>query len=41
MARTMLDKYGTHDTFWGEAAHTAINILNKAHVCVNSDKKSL
>jgi hypothetical protein len=38
MARAMLDDSGTPDTFWGEAAHTAANILNKAHVRVNSDK---
>jgi hypothetical protein len=38
MARAMLDDSGTPDTFWGEAAHTATNILNKAHVRVNSDK---
>ena len=34
----MLDKSGTPDTFWEEAAHTTVNILNKAHVRVNSDK---
>ena len=38
MARAMLDESRTHDTFWGEATHTAVNILNKDHVCVNSDK---
>ena len=38
MARAMLDDFGTPDTFWGEAAHTEANILNKAHVRVNSDK---
>ena len=38
MARAMLDDSGTPDMFWGEAAHTAANILNKAHVRVNSDK---
>ena len=38
MARAMLDEFGTPDTFRGEAAHTAVNILNKAHVRVNSDK---
>ena len=38
MARAMLDDSGTPDTFWGEAAHTAVNILNKAHVRVKSDK---
>ena len=34
----MLDESGTPDTFWGEAEHTVVNILNKAHVQVNSDK---
>ena len=38
MARVMLDDSGTPDTFWGEEAHTAVNIINKAHVRVNSDK---
>ena len=38
MAQAMLDESGTLDTFWGEAAHTAVNILNKAHARVNSDK---
>ena len=38
MTRAMLDDSGTLDTFWGEATHTAVNILNKAHVHVNSDK---
>lgn len=38
MAHSMLDEFGTPETFWGEAAHTAVNILNKPHVRVNSDK---
>ena len=38
MARAMLDDSGTPDTFLGEATHTTVNILNKAHVRVNSDK---
>lgn len=38
MARVMLDEFGTPDTLWGEASHTTTNILNKAHVHVNSDK---
>ena len=38
MARAMFDDSGTPDMFWSEAAHTAVNILNKAHVRVNSDK---
>ena len=38
MARAMLDDFVTPDIYWGEAAHAAVNILNKAHVRVNSDK---
>ena len=38
MARAMLDESGTPETFQGEISHTTINILNKAHVHVNSDK---
>ena len=38
MARVMLDEFGNLDTFWGELAHTTVNILKKAHVHVNSDK---
>ena len=38
MARAMLDDSKTPETFWGEATHTTVNILNKAHVRVNSDK---
>ena len=38
MARAMLDESRTSDTFLGEAAHTVVNILNKAHVHVNSDQ---
>ena len=37
ITRAMLDEFGTLDTFWGEVAHTAVNILNKAYVRVNSD----
>ena len=32
----MLDEYGTPATFWGEAALTAMTILNKANVQVNN-----
>ena len=32
MARAMIDDSRTPDTFLGEAAHTTVNILNKAHV---------
>ena len=38
MAQAMLDEYRTPNTFWGEVAHTAINILNKSHVHVNNDQ---
>ena len=34
----MPDEFGTSNTFWGEAAHTVVNIINKDHVHVNSDK---
>jgi transposase InsO family protein len=36
MARAMLDESGTPATFWGEAAHAAVVILNKTNVRVNS-----
>ena len=38
MAQAMLDESENPDTFWGEATHSVVNILNKAHVQVNSDK---
>ena len=38
MARDMIDDFVTPHTYWGEATLTAANILNKAHVRVNSDK---
>jgi len=38
MRRGMLDETGVTHTFWGEAVQTVIDILNKAHVWVNSDK---
>ena len=34
----MLNESGTHATFWGEAAFTAMTILNKDNVQVNSDQ---
>lgn len=34
----MLDEFITSATFWGEATHTTVNILNKARVRVDSDK---
>ena len=36
MARAMLDESGTPPTFWGEAAHAAVIILNKTNVQVNN-----
>eukprot|EP00253_Pinus_taeda_P011666 PITA_11666 len=36
MARAMLDESGTPATFWGEAAHATIVILNKTNVRVNN-----
>eukprot|EP00253_Pinus_taeda_P003625 PITA_03625 len=36
MARAMLDESGTPATFWGEAAHAVVVILNKTNVRVNS-----
>ena len=36
MARAMLDESGTPTTFWGEAAFTAVVILNKTNVQVNN-----
>lgn len=38
MACAMLDESGTPHTLWGEATHTTMNILNKAHIWVNNDK---
>eukprot|EP00253_Pinus_taeda_P010071 PITA_10071 len=38
MARAMLDDSGTPNTFWGEATHILVNIINKSHVHVNSDQ---
>jgi len=38
MVHAMLNDFGTPDTFWGEGVHTALNILTKAHVHVNSYK---
>src|ERR1700721_167985 len=36
MAHAMLDESGTLATFWGEAAHAVVVILNKTNVRVNS-----
>lgn len=32
MARAMFDESRTPDTFWGEVAHTAVNVINNAYV---------
>ena len=32
MAQSMLDECRTPNSFWGEASHTLVNILKKAHV---------
>lgn len=34
----MLDEFGTLATFWGEAAFTAVTILNKTNVRVNNNQ---
>lgn len=38
MACAMLDGVETRHTFWGEASHSMVNIINKSHIHVNSDK---
>jgi transposase InsO family protein len=38
MAMTMLDESKVPKTFWGEVVQTVVNILNKVHIRVNSDK---
>ena len=38
MAKAMLDESEVPKTFWGEVVQTIINILNKVHIRVNSDK---
>lgn len=38
VAHAMLDESETPRTFWGEAEHTKVKILNKSHICVNNDK---
>lgn len=38
MTRATLDEFGKPHTLWGEESDTTINILNKTHILVNSDK---
>ena len=38
MAKAMLDESEVPITFWGEFVQTILNILNKVHIRVNSDK---
>jgi hypothetical protein len=38
MVKAMLDESEVPKTFWGEVVQTIVNILNKAHIRVNSDK---
>ena len=38
MARSMMNERNISQTFWVEAIHTAVHILNKAHLRPNSDK---
>jgi hypothetical protein len=38
MARAMMSERDFSQTFWVEAIHTTVHILNKAHLRLNSDK---
>ena len=38
MARAMMQESNITQTFWAEVVHTAVHILNKAHLRPNSDK---
>ena len=38
MARSMMNEKNIAQTYWVEAIHTAIDILNKSHLRPNSDK---
>ena len=38
MARSMMKDKNISQAFWVEAIHTAVHILNKAHLRPNSDK---
>jgi hypothetical protein len=38
MARSMMNERNIPQTYWVEAIHTAVHILNKAHLMPHSDK---
>ena len=38
MARSMMNEINISQTFWVEAIHIYVHILNKAHLRPNSDK---
>ena len=38
MARSMMNERNIPQTYWVEAIHTAVHILNKAHLRPHSDK---
>jgi hypothetical protein len=38
MARDMMSERDISQTFWVEVVHTAVHILNKAHIRLNGDK---
>ena len=38
MARSMMNEKNIAQTYWVEASHTTIHILNKAHLRPNNDK---
>jgi hypothetical protein len=38
MARSMMNEKNIGQTYWVEAIHTAVHVLNKAHLGPQSDK---
>jgi hypothetical protein len=38
MTRAMMSARGISQTFWVEAIHMTVHILNKAHLRMNNDK---
>ena len=38
MARSMMNEMNIYQKYWVEAIHTAVHILNKAHLRSNNDK---
>ena len=38
MARSMMNERNISQTYWVEAIHTTVHVLNKAHLRPNSDK---